>query len=88
MEVIVAGQVRPTTLELQLWGFFFSYFVLNVLTYWAAVGCPLNQGKAQKAGWPVQAHRPFPHPVDMSHAALFPVTRSSHRHYSVLDHAH
>jgi two-component system, LytTR family, sensor kinase len=38
MEVMIAGQLRTVTLELQLWNFFFSYFVLNVLTYWAAVG--------------------------------------------------
>jgi two-component system LytT family sensor kinase len=37
-DVMVAGQLQPMTLEIQLWNFFFAYFVLNVLTYWAAIG--------------------------------------------------
>jgi two-component system, LytTR family, sensor kinase len=38
LEVTVAGKLQPMTVSLQLWTFFFSYFVLNVVTYWAALG--------------------------------------------------
>ena len=38
MPVMVAGELRTMTLPLQLWNFFFSFFMLNVVTYWAALG--------------------------------------------------
>jgi len=37
-QVMIAGELRTMTLALQLWNFFFSYFMLNVVTYWAALG--------------------------------------------------
>lgn len=36
--MILAGEPMTITLSLQLWNFFFSFFVLNVVTYWAALG--------------------------------------------------
>jgi two-component system LytT family sensor kinase len=36
--VMIDGAPRAMTLELQLWSFFFSFFILNVVTYWAALG--------------------------------------------------
>ena len=38
MQMMLAGEPRTITLSLQLWNFFFSFFVLNVVTYWAALG--------------------------------------------------
>ena len=35
MQMMLAGEPRTITLSLQLWNFFFSFFVLNVVTYWA-----------------------------------------------------
>jgi two-component system, LytTR family, sensor kinase len=37
-QVMIAGELRTMTLSLQLWNFFFSFFMLNVVTYWAALG--------------------------------------------------
>src|SRR5215211_2637008 len=37
-QMILAGETRTITLTLQLWNFFFTFFVLNVVTYWAALG--------------------------------------------------
>jgi len=37
-QLMLGGQLRPFTLQIQLWNFFFTFFVLNVLTYWAALG--------------------------------------------------
>lgn len=37
-QVLLAGELRTMTLQLQLWNFFFSYFMLNVVTYWAVLG--------------------------------------------------
>ena len=38
MTVMIGGEPRTMTLSLQLWNFFFSFFILNVVTYWAALG--------------------------------------------------
>jgi hypothetical protein len=38
VQIMIAGALRTMTLQLQLWNFFFGYFVLNVVTYWAALG--------------------------------------------------
>ena len=38
IQVMIGGELRPMTLQIQLWNFFFSFFVLNVVTYWAALG--------------------------------------------------
>jgi sensor histidine kinase YesM len=38
IQVMVAGELRTMTLPLQLWNFFFSFFTLNIVTYWAALG--------------------------------------------------
>jgi two-component system, LytTR family, sensor kinase len=38
MQVMVGGELRTLTLPLLLWNFFFSFFMLNLVTYWAALG--------------------------------------------------
>jgi two-component system LytT family sensor kinase len=38
MTVMIAGEPRTMTLSLQLWSFFFTFFMLNLVTYWAALG--------------------------------------------------
>jgi two-component system, LytTR family, sensor kinase len=37
-QVMIAGELWTMTLALQLWNFFFSFFMLNVVTYWATLG--------------------------------------------------
>jgi hypothetical protein len=37
-QMLLAGHPRTITLSIQLGNFFFNFFVLNVVTYWAALG--------------------------------------------------